>query len=73
MCTVASAPGLLGRPASESGRLCHRDHERSGRCRRVLMLPILSARKPANRGLSGKFRLSRLVMDCVEAGVRDSA
>ena len=47
-------PGLLGRPASESGRLCHRDHEGGGRCRRVRMLPILyaTASLPIPRWLS---------------------
>jgi hypothetical protein len=35
--------GLLGRPVSESGRLCHWDggHEGDARRRRALMLPIL--------------------------------
>jgi len=34
---------LLGRPVSESGRLCHGDgsHEGGERCRRGLVLPIL--------------------------------
>jgi hypothetical protein len=40
MCTVPSAPG---RPASESGTLCHVDgaEGRGGRRRRVLMLPAV--------------------------------
>ena len=34
---------LLGRPASEYGRLCHGAgcHEGGGRCRRVFLVPIL--------------------------------
>lgn len=37
---------FLGRPASDSGRLCHWDggHEWGDRCRRVLMLPTLRNR-----------------------------
>jgi len=45
----ADSPGpalcrrLLGRPASEYGRLCHGDgaHDGGARCRRVLMLPTV--------------------------------
>jgi hypothetical protein len=44
-CAVGSW-GLLGRPASEYGRLCHRSgsHEGGARCRRALKSPALIAR-----------------------------
>jgi hypothetical protein len=35
---------LLGRPVSESGRLCHGDRGHEGGARRALMLAILSIR-----------------------------
>jgi hypothetical protein len=43
MCTVALAPRLLGRSASESGRLRHGDggHKGGDRRRRVLVLPSM--------------------------------
>jgi hypothetical protein len=51
MCAVASAPG---RPASEYGRLCHRDggHEGGERRRRVPMLPTLQVLHDRRVGLA---------------------
>ena len=44
MCSVTSAGSWAGRPVSEYGRLCHGEggHEGGHRCRRALMLTILS-------------------------------
>jgi len=47
---IAATAGLLGRPVSEYGRLCHGDggHEGGARCRRALMLPTLSGAESSN-------------------------
>jgi hypothetical protein len=52
MCAVASAPGW---PASEYGRLCQGagGHEGGHRCRRALMLTILTARLRARLAVDG--------------------
>lgn len=60
--------GLLGAPASESGRLCHGDggHGRGDRRRKAFMLPILHSR--GQRGIGALSVLVGLLLIVVALG-----